>query len=98
MQISYLQNQIEAVVSPHAVRGSTSKTITGIASLKQAGPGDLSFLGNSKYKAEVAASEASIILVPPDFDGEPQADQCLMKVANPSAALASLCRRIEQAL
>ena len=98
MQISYPQEQIEAVVCPAAVRGSTSKTITGIASLKHAGPGDLTFLGNSKYKAEVAASAASVILVPTGFDGLPGPDQCLMEVANPSVALATLCGRIEQSL
>ena len=98
MRISYLQHQIEAVVSPDAVHGGTSNTISGIASLRHAGPGDLTFLGNPKYKAEVAASVASIILVPIGFEGEPKENQCLMEVANPSAALANLCGRIEQTL
>ncbi|HEX2101822.1 MAG TPA: UDP-3-O-(3-hydroxymyristoyl)glucosamine N-acyltransferase, partial [Candidatus Synoicihabitans sp.] len=70
----------------------------GIASLNTAAVGELSFLGNAKYKADVARTQASIVLVPPDFPGEPAAGQAYFHVANPSAALARVCARIEQAL
>ena len=39
-----------------------------------AGPGDLSFLGNTKYKAEVSSTRASVVLLPPDYAGEPAAN------------------------
>lgn len=41
--------------------------ITGIQSLEDAGPGDLSFLGNTRYLRQCRESKASAILVPPDF-------------------------------
>src|SRR5690606_5886832 len=73
-------------------------SIGGIAALKDAGAGDLSFLGNAKYKPEVARTRASIVLLPSDFAGEPVADQQFLLVDNPSVALARICARIEQSL
>jgi UDP-3-O-[3-hydroxymyristoyl] glucosamine N-acyltransferase len=72
--------------------------VCGIAALADAAPGDLSFLGNAKYKGEVAGTRASVVLLPPDFSGEPAANQLYLFVENPSAALARLCARIEQQL
>jgi UDP-3-O-[3-hydroxymyristoyl] glucosamine N-acyltransferase len=66
--------------------------------LAEAAEGDISFLANSKYRQEVAATRASIVLVPPDFAGEPRPNQAFLTVDNPSVALARICSRIEQAL
>ena len=78
--------------------GQTHQTVRGIAALKAAAPGDLSFLGNPKYKPEVAQSQASVVLVPLDYVGEPRPDQLFVLVENPSVALAQVCARIEQSL
>ncbi|PTX96491.1 UDP-3-O-(3-hydroxymyristoyl)glucosamine N-acyltransferase [Opitutus sp. ER46] len=98
MQVSFTAAEIAALIQPKTVRGSTAAVIHGIAGLSDAGAGDLSFLGNAKYKVEVAASKASIVLLPLDFAGEPQPDQQYLLVENPSAALSKLCSRIEQSL
>ncbi|MFH1500304.1 MAG: UDP-3-O-(3-hydroxymyristoyl)glucosamine N-acyltransferase [Verrucomicrobiota bacterium] len=98
MNAAFSLPEIESLLSPRSSRGHTAATLTGIAALKDAAPGDISFLGNPKYKTDVAASRASVILVPVDYDAEPSADQCLLLVDNPSAALAKLCARIEQLL
>jgi len=98
MQVAYTTEEIAAIVSPQRTSGQTSQKIRDIASLKSAQPGDLSFLGNPKYRAEVAATRASIVLVPLDHAGEPQADQVFFFVEKPSVALARLCARIEQSL
>jgi UDP-3-O-[3-hydroxymyristoyl] glucosamine N-acyltransferase len=98
MQVAYRPEEIAAIVSPSRQAGSTAETIRDIASLKSARPGDLSFLSNKKYRAEVAATRASLVLVPLDFDGMPPPDQLYFWVENPSAALARLCARIEQSL
>jgi len=98
MQLSYTSAEITAIVQPRASRGATAATIRGIAALQAARPGDLSFLGNPKYKAEVARTQASVVLVPPDYAGDPAADQLFLVVDVPSVALARLCARIEQAL
>lgn len=98
MQVAYTPEEIAAIVSPQRTSGQTFQQIRDIASLKSAQPGDLSFLGNPKYRAEVAATRASLVLVPLDYAGEPQADQVFFFVEKPSVALARLCARIEQSL
>ena len=98
MEVKLTAADIAAIVQPRTSRGATSATICGLAALKDALPGELSFLGNAKYKSEVAASRASIVLLPPDFAGQPAADQLYLLVDNPSVALARICARIEQAL
>lgn len=98
MFVSFTAEEIIALVKPAAVRGSTAVPIRGIAALKTAQAGELSFLGNAKYKADVAGSRASVLLVPADYAGEPQPDQLLLLVENPSLALARVCAQVERAL
>lgn len=98
MRVSFTTEEIAAIVQPKDRRGATTETIRGIASLGAAGAGELSFLGNPKYRAEAAATRASLVLLPPDFDGQPQPNQLYLLVENPSVALARLCSRIEQLL
>jgi len=98
MQVSFTPAEIVALVQPRRIRGATAATIHGIAALKAAAPGDLSFLGNARYKAEVRETLASLVLLPPDHDGEPKPDQQFLLVENPSVALARVCGRIEQLL
>lgn len=98
MQVSLTADEIAAIVRPQATRGATTEAIRTIASLEDATAGDLSFLGNAKYKPQVAATKASIVLLPLDYDGEPAANQLFLLLERPSAALAQLCIRIEQAL
>jgi UDP-3-O-[3-hydroxymyristoyl] glucosamine N-acyltransferase len=97
MQLAYTPDEIAAIVQPRAARGATTATIRGISALGPAGAGDLSFLGNPKYKAEVGRTQASVVLVPPDYAGDPKPDQLFLVVDEPSVALARLCARIEQA-
>lgn len=98
MQVTFTPAEIAAIVQPQAARGSTTEVIRGIAPLESAGPGDLSFLGNPKYKAQVATTRASVVLLPPDFVGTPAPNQTFLMIAKPSVGLAQLCSRIEQSL
>jgi UDP-3-O-[3-hydroxymyristoyl] glucosamine N-acyltransferase len=98
MQVAYTPEEIAALVGAQRTAGRTTQRVTDIASLTAARPGDLSFLGNAKYRAQVADSAASVLLLPLDYAGEPKADQVHLYVENPSVALARLCARIEQAL
>ena len=98
MQVSFTSEDIAAIVQPRDRRGSTMETIRGLAALSEAVPGDLSFLGNAKYKPEVGVTRASVVLLPADFAGEPQPGQLFLLVDNPSVALARVCARIEQGL
>lgn len=98
MQVAFTAAQLAEITQAKASRGATTETIRGIAALSDAAPGDLSFLGNAKYKSEVGGSRASVVLLPADYVGEPQANQLYLIVDNPSAALARVCSRIEQSL
>jgi len=98
MQVAYTPAEIAALVGAQRTAGTTTRTITDLASLGAARVGDLSFLGNAKYKAQVPVSAATAILLPLDYAGEPAADQVFLFVENPSVALARVCARIEQSL
>jgi UDP-3-O-[3-hydroxymyristoyl] glucosamine N-acyltransferase len=98
MEIAFAPEEIADIVQPRQRRGATTETVRGIASLSAARPGDLSFLGNPKYRPQVAATHASVVLIPADYPGEPGPNQLYFVVESPSVALARLCARIEQAL
>jgi len=98
MQLQFTAAEIVAITQPKLLKGATDATIRGLAGLVEAQPGDLSFLGNAKYKTQVEPSRASILLLPSDFPGEPAPNQLWLLVENPSVALARVCARIEQAL
>lgn len=98
MEVSFTPEEISAIVQAKTSRGATTETIRGLAALSDAAAGDLTFLGNAKYKPEVATTKASIVLLPPGFEGEPKSGQFFLFVDNPSVALAQLCARIEQSL
>ncbi|HEY1763820.1 MAG TPA: UDP-3-O-(3-hydroxymyristoyl)glucosamine N-acyltransferase [Opitutaceae bacterium] len=98
MQVFFTPAEIAEIAKPTRITGETTEAIRGIASLEAAAPGDITFLGNARYKAAVASTRASIVLLPPDYDGRPGPNQVHMAVENPSVALARLCARIEQSL
>jgi UDP-3-O-[3-hydroxymyristoyl] glucosamine N-acyltransferase len=98
MQVSFSAAEIAAIVQPLRAKGATTEVVRGIAALSTAAPGDLSFLGNARYRAEVAATKASVVLLPGDFEGDPAPNQLFLTVQNPSLSLARLCSRIEQSL
>lgn len=98
MQLSFAPEEILEIVQAKTTRGRAEIRISGIAGLDAAHAGDLSFLGNLKYRAQVADTQASLILVPEDFVGEPTENQMYVMVPNPSAALGQICTKIEQQL
>jgi len=98
MQVAFAPDEVIAIVQPQSVRGASQETIRGFAGLTAAQPGDLSFLANAKYRCEVAATQASVVLLPPSYEGEPRPNQLFLIVAHPSIALSRLCARLERAL
>jgi UDP-3-O-[3-hydroxymyristoyl] glucosamine N-acyltransferase len=50
------------------VRGDPARLVRGVESLESAGPDDLSFLTNARYRASVATSKAGVVLVGPDVE------------------------------
>ena len=99
MALAYTTQRILEILGSEAeIAGAFECTVSGIASLSEAQAGDLSFLGNPKYRSAVAGSQASVILVPKDYDGEPSERQLYLRLDNPSFALALICRDIENTL
>lgn len=96
MTVSLSLQRILELVGTASVTGVRSAPLTGIAALGEAGRDDLSFLGNAKYKADVALSKAGVIFLPDDFNGEPAAGQVFVRLKSPSMALALVCGEIEK--
>lgn len=65
--------------------------ITGVASVSEAGPGDLTFFGNPKYLTALKNSKAGAALVPLDFQETIRAIP--VRVENPSLAFAKILER-----
>ena len=63
MKLSEIAERLGGVLE-----GDGDIEITAVAGLKEAGSGDLSFLANPKYAAQVAESGASAVIVPNDWD------------------------------
>ena len=79
--------------------GSPAVTISGVASLAEAGEGEISFFGNPKYLAVLRRSRAAAVLVPRGYPAEafgwkPEGGTpALVAVDNPSLAFAKLVER-----
>jgi UDP-3-O-[3-hydroxymyristoyl] glucosamine N-acyltransferase len=73
------------------VLGDGSLLITGVAGLEQAGAGHLSFYGNQKYKAQLAASKASAVLVGRDM-APPTGSVAYVRVDQPHLAFARVAQ------
>jgi UDP-3-O-[3-hydroxymyristoyl] glucosamine N-acyltransferase len=52
-----------------ALDGDGTIDVVRVATLEDAGPGDLAFLANSKYTAQLAGSRASAVIAAPDVTG-----------------------------
>lgn len=99
MSFTYsVERILEIVGSDSELAGKFTGEIVGIASLSTAVAGDLSFLGNMRYTNEVSDSNASVLLLPRNYEGTPREGQLHIRLENPSYALALLCRDIEKKL
>ncbi len=83
--------EIADIVSGWVSPENESIAIERVASLAEAGPGDIAFYGNSKYLPALRATQASAVLVPHGC-GE-QISPALVWVANPSAAFAAILEK-----
>jgi len=72
------------------LEGDPEITISGVAGLREAGPGDISFLANPRYGGDVPGSRASAIIVDSRFTGG--FSGALLRVPNPYAAFVSVLK------
>ena len=72
------------------LEGDGATEVTGVADLKAARPGQVSFAGNPKYLAAVAASAATAVIVPQEAQIDPPRP-ALLRVPQVDAAFAAAC-------
>lgn len=72
------------------LEGDASAAVHGVADLKAARPGQLSFAGNPRYVSAVAASEATAVIVPRNIKIEAPRP-VLLRAENVDAAFAAAC-------
>ncbi|MBL9116552.1 MAG: UDP-3-O-(3-hydroxymyristoyl)glucosamine N-acyltransferase [Verrucomicrobiaceae bacterium] len=71
------------------VQGDPETVITGLNSLSESLPGDVSFLGNAKYAAQVAKTQAAAVIIAPDFTERPERI-AFIAVPNPTLAFSAV--------
>ena len=76
---------LEQVGMRPRLRGDSSRVIRRVATLEDAGDGDVSFLSNPKYEKMLQTTRASAIVLKPDVAAPEQLD--LLQVDDPYAAL-----------
>ncbi|MEE2623317.1 MAG: UDP-3-O-(3-hydroxymyristoyl)glucosamine N-acyltransferase [Verrucomicrobiota bacterium] len=87
--------EVVALAGGTLVAGDETVVLTGVETLEEACPGDLSFFGVAKYRAQFDATRAGAVLVTPDVDSGPEG-VALIQVENPSYALAALVKKAEE--
>jgi UDP-3-O-[3-hydroxymyristoyl] glucosamine N-acyltransferase len=80
MNLAHLAQHLDATL-----HGDPTAEITGIAGIEQAGPGQLTFVANPKYAALARTTQATAILVEPDF---PEIPAATLRLPNPYLAFA----------
>lgn len=74
-----------------SLEGDGSLVITGVAGLREAEPGQISFLANMRYAGQMATTRASAVIVPTNWD-RPCSAPALLRVQNPDKAFAIVCQ------
>ena len=76
MKLSQIANKLGARLE----NGSPDLEITGVAGIKEAGPGHLTFVANPKYAGAARTTEASAVIVSEEF---PAISAALLRCKNP---------------
>ena len=82
----YTVDEIAAAVNGEVV-GDGGAVIRGVNGIKEAGPDDVTFVANPKYKAALKETRAGAVIVAPKTEA---AGLTLIKAANPYAAFARI--------
>ncbi len=94
--MSLTLSELARLVDGDIVRGGLDLLLEGIAALDEAGPRELSFLGNDKYRQQFLATAAGAVLVARGETGGPEG-AALIAVENPSLAFGLAVRHFVSA-
>ncbi|MGA9815281.1 MAG: UDP-3-O-(3-hydroxymyristoyl)glucosamine N-acyltransferase [Terriglobales bacterium] len=78
-------SQIASALNARLENGSPDTEITGVAGIKDAGPGQLTFVANPKYAGAARTTRASAVIVTEEF---PAVSTALLRSKNPYLAFA----------
>ena len=73
------------------IEGDATREASGVNSLKLAVETEVSFLSNIKYKAQLDATKAGIVLIAVDLQLHPKENQSFIRCANPDKAFTKVC-------
>jgi UDP-3-O-[3-hydroxymyristoyl] glucosamine N-acyltransferase len=96
LAIALTLSELARWIDGDIVRGGLDLSFTGMAALDEAGPGDVSFLGNEKYHTQFEQTKAGAVIVPRGETGGP-ADTALIAVDNPTLAFSTVVRHFAAA-
>lgn len=71
------------------VDGDPNRAIDGPASLAEAGPREITFFANPRYRNQLAETHAGAVVVSPDIE-KPRADLSFLRVTNPDKAFTAI--------
>lgn len=91
MAVALKLSELAQRIGGDIVRGDPNLSLGGLGSLDQAGPGEISFLGNDKYHAQFLATRASAVIVARAVSDGPQG-AALIAVDNPTLAFSEVVR------
>ena len=76
--------------------GAPDVAISGVAGIREAVPGDLTFVASPKYFSAVKTTRASVVLVPPGYKLDSPTDHApvLVQVPQPVAAFTEIVKRL----
>ncbi|MCW0218923.1 MAG: UDP-3-O-(3-hydroxymyristoyl)glucosamine N-acyltransferase [Prosthecobacter sp.] len=83
--------RLAELVGGELSQGDPEGVVTGLNSISEANPGDVTFLGNERYLSALRSTKASAVLVAKDFS-ETLENVALIRVENPTLAFSSVIR------
>ncbi len=89
-------SEVLALTGGKILTGAPETTVSGVATLAEATPSDVSFLGNEKYFKDFIATKAGIVLVPPALPEYPEG-VAFIEVENPSLAFNAMVEHFMKA-
>ncbi|MFN0078375.1 MAG: UDP-3-O-(3-hydroxymyristoyl)glucosamine N-acyltransferase [Prosthecobacter sp.] len=93
MSNSITLQQLTELVGGELSEGAADSRITGLNSIRDARPGEVTFLGNARYLPALKTTRATAALVPDDLAAqEAQPGLALIRVKNPTLAFSLVIR------
>ncbi len=89
-------SEVLALTGGKILSGAPETTVSGVATLAEATPNEVSFLGNEKYYKDFLATKAGIVLVPPALPEYPEG-VAFIEVENPSLAFNAMVEHFMKA-